>query len=1456
MYRTLGLLAFALTLVASACSFDFDRFVELQPGDIAGRLVRENGDPAAYAQVRVEGTSRLYTTGSDGRFLIRGLPAGGYTLRFSEDENGDGLIERATLRTAALNVMAHADGLFGSETKLSFVSLGDVSLAGVVEVTGRVDDEGGAPIAGAEVYVVRDAELPEAFIDTDGTVRTAATAELTVEARTSTKDDGTFSFLAIAAGDFKVLAAKAQDDDTSFVSEPRAVSAEAGDAVDIEITPLLLSPPPPTERQVQLELVPTPTERVKLFLAEAKTDTAPANAFADFTAGQVFAPGPSVSTTVPLGVHSVFVGTESGAVASLGVHVASRPGEPLVIWGLGFLSDDPPCPMVLGGRDCDRDGAREIPPGNRVTQAILQRCADECAAAFGSANGDATCEVSGITYDCDDDGDGQPDMTEPFACRTLNAGGDWDHDGLCAIDDPFDDCASNNPADPACGAGTYGQDPPPIGPEYDGEDYVEGGFDGGPTPTDAGPGDAGDQDAGVQDAGGGDAGDTDAGPTTDAGDDAGTGGDAGPLPDGQSVVDLGPACALNSSEGFVALFDGAGECLWVRTVALTGNAGAGFNFAHLRTVTGLPDGSVAVGGYVAGGVDFLGTPGVSLSADAEHGFVVVYDFAGEPLIGRTLPSTFNGTVVEVGALLGAPGELLVMGQFAGTLDLAGGQDPALTVAAASRDAYVARLGADLSAQWLVPMGAAYATLADGAMTATGSTEYAVLVGRFSGTLLPGDADRADTAGTIYIVSIYDDGTVQAWASVDGLGAEPLVAGGSRARSRMILGGVLEPGNTAVLTDVDGTAAVSVGSGGVKNGVIFNLDHNGYWTGDDHQIIADTGLVELGDVSMDDRGTMYVVGRFTGDARLTGTGPTNMSTPSALDARAFVASWRQTAQSSQLNGHRYAVVNDSTGAATSVVTLADHRAFVFGDAFADASFEGALVDEPQGQKTYVWRLSDSLLELQQIVVGDTWVRELARQRFVEIKAATGLADGGFALLGTYPVTSPSLTPPLDLGGACPVLDRPEEFSFIARFSSQADGARCQWVRTVETYREADAGPGNTATTFQKAVVELPSGHLVAAMEVRDAELTWGDNQAAEEQRFDPVPYRSGVVSQYTATGALVRITPVVTTGASTDLTDLTRSQNGGFAITGATPGTLRIDPAGVDQNAVADPSVTRDVFFAGFTDQGVVAWATTGGTMDTGATVDSVRMVFAGGELVATGFGSGTIFGGGNTVTADNSSMWLAGVDPGTGAVDWTSRITGVYGDDVALTATDDGSRVVLATNFGYDDQTPVNVYNTSDVVAFTEPGTMAPATGLFFYAPSTGLSIAHRYIRGSSVNDALAVVALGALSNGDLYVAGDSYNTITAPNVGGGNPTYPSPNTDMAFVFRFTDPGSDAWGSLWIGRSFLGDARTDGATVLADDTMLTWGQAFDDVRYIGWDYLLPGSGPFDTLWFVPPDGDE
>mgnify|MGYP000335803522 CR=1 FL=1 len=106
-------------------------------------------------------------------------------------------------------------------------------------------------------------------------------------------------------------------------------------------------------------------------------------------------------------------------------------------------------------RDCDEDGVAGMDPTQEGFDELVVQCSLQCAAELGAND---SCNITGLgdlngTYDCDDDGDTQPDVTEGSACYGPGLGTDLDGDGLCSGLDAYPECSANTAA--LCEAGRF-----------------------------------------------------------------------------------------------------------------------------------------------------------------------------------------------------------------------------------------------------------------------------------------------------------------------------------------------------------------------------------------------------------------------------------------------------------------------------------------------------------------------------------------------------------------------------------------------------------------------------------------------------------------------------------------------------------------------------------------------------------------------------------------------------------------------------------------------------------------------------------------------------------------------------------------------------------------------------------------------------------------------------------------
>jgi hypothetical protein len=500
----------AFTLCCGGCLFDFERGLELGPGDVQGRALRGPTEVAPYAQVAPSGTGRMLRTDAAGEFVVRALSPGGYTIRLSDDANGDGWPERVAERAFAISVQQHSSFFETAENKATYVLLGDTELGPVVQVSGEVTRNGQAQ-GGAKVFVWGRRTLQGALLG-DGLEQTELTVDAEAEASAGTDADGRFRFRALAAGELTFVATwlDAETGEEHF-SEPFSLDAAAGSTIDVADLSLSLgvmqSPPPadPIERDVQLELSPEPEGTLTIRLERA--DIPAEERTAHHTWEQTTPASRQVVIRPPLGAWRVSVVDDAQRSVFTSVHLAP-PGNDPILWRLHLDTVDP-CDVDDDGlRDCDGDDLIGLPEletwDDPEVASTWAPCADTCGGLFGDELLEASCEVGGETYDCDDDGDGQPDVTEHFRCYGLFLGRDLDGDGLCDPEDPYPQCAANDPDHPSC---AYDDDSPFVRPPP--RDELSGvvNVDGGPE-NDGGGGDAGETDAGTD---GGD--DLDAGPT-------------------------------------------------------------------------------------------------------------------------------------------------------------------------------------------------------------------------------------------------------------------------------------------------------------------------------------------------------------------------------------------------------------------------------------------------------------------------------------------------------------------------------------------------------------------------------------------------------------------------------------------------------------------------------------------------------------------------------------------------------------------------------------------------------------------------------------------------------------------------------------------------------------------------------------------------------------------------------
>jgi hypothetical protein len=462
-------------------SFDFEREVELTPGEVRGVVVRADLDglAAPFASIVVEGGA-IRRAGADGRFSVKGLKAGAWVFRAEDDVDGDGFPERTALVSAVVRQGAPQSALpIGDNVPvLSAVLLGPVLVDGTTRVEGRlVVDEGGARVtpeaAGliGRIVVTREFDLPTA----DAALFDLVT--LGSEATAAPDDTGKFVLSNVGTGTFQVVAFLFEKGPNNALgalvgaSAPLKLRGFAGERLDIFDTPLVIERAAQMgTRPVQIPLSPPPSADVYAIfgppgLPLPPCDTSPPTTYAPPFAHAsrtetIPAPG-DAPLTLPFGVHDLALCTLDGVDGPRGelyqvVVSRSATGNdalPIALTPV-LLVDGDPCGDPEEP-DCDGDGLTGLPPFSAASESLWRACVSWCLPAFGSAQGVRTCRTGGTEYDCDDDGDGQPDVTEHPNCYGLGRGTDLDGDGLCSGTDPFPHCTLNTAQDCLAGENDF-----------------------------------------------------------------------------------------------------------------------------------------------------------------------------------------------------------------------------------------------------------------------------------------------------------------------------------------------------------------------------------------------------------------------------------------------------------------------------------------------------------------------------------------------------------------------------------------------------------------------------------------------------------------------------------------------------------------------------------------------------------------------------------------------------------------------------------------------------------------------------------------------------------------------------------------------------------------------------------------------------------------------------------------
>ena len=462
LIRGLFLFVLAVQLPLAASCFALDRVDDVAPGEIAGRAVRRDLDEAApFARVSTLGAPLLRTTDNDGRFRFPSQPIGPVSLALVDDADGDGWPDRGGYVAAFIPRAPDGDA--------GFVILGDIDLEGTFGLRGSVfvDQPGGAVTANtlgyvARVYALRgicstvDESRPAQLtgLSCDSAQDVATRLQIGSEAEAAADGAGAWQMTRLVAGamDFAAVLYEVNGDGTlgAVVDVVGPVSflgsAQDDNAPPSDLGPQLLFdgvPPPPVD--VDLALLPGARAGAFAVFLSPGAEIPVCDAVDDTQQRPVEGDLARV-TDVPAGSYDVLVcdgdrqGLATGQFALPSVD--GTVGSP---WPVRLLDFDP-C-VISGDRDCDADNRIGLPQRAGDNASLWGACALQCfpdGSPLGEGIGDRTCTVEEQTFDCDDDGDGQPDVTEPAACYGPGRGTDLDGDGLCSTTDPFPHCADND----------------------------------------------------------------------------------------------------------------------------------------------------------------------------------------------------------------------------------------------------------------------------------------------------------------------------------------------------------------------------------------------------------------------------------------------------------------------------------------------------------------------------------------------------------------------------------------------------------------------------------------------------------------------------------------------------------------------------------------------------------------------------------------------------------------------------------------------------------------------------------------------------------------------------------------------------------------------------------------------------------------------------------------------------
>ncbi len=382
--------AAVLLIALVGCRFTFDR--EVSPGEIRGLLERQrSGDggrePLGGATVRALGTPFLVRSGSDGRFIIRGMPSGEHTLVISSDPDGDGAVDEQ-LRLTRVRL----DPIVGAADPRNARDLGPLLVEATGSVTGKLM-KAGVPVVGAAVAVEGQ---PALFARTDVS--------------------GAFRFVNLAPGEYAFVALVPVNGAFAAV---RAGSAKVSSLRTVELGAVEVNEDAPTRAMIAGQLI-----------AEDKIGVT------NYSSFRLQAVGPG-------GAQEILVNPDGSWRIELSVGVYAlhllRDGNVAETWmgGVSAYPDAVAPPIYIFDEstpfDYDQDGVVE---GDEDSDNDRVNDADEAPGCRFDPDGSRDSDGDGLcdSADPDSDQDGVIDAVDtcPLVVDPLQADGDGDGYGdLC-----------------------------------------------------------------------------------------------------------------------------------------------------------------------------------------------------------------------------------------------------------------------------------------------------------------------------------------------------------------------------------------------------------------------------------------------------------------------------------------------------------------------------------------------------------------------------------------------------------------------------------------------------------------------------------------------------------------------------------------------------------------------------------------------------------------------------------------------------------------------------------------------------------------------------------------------------------------------------------------------------------------------------------------------------------------